>query len=895
MGISRYPRPGHRIAPLALREILDAPLPEHLLGRSRPAYMHKLSDLDETAWSHFGPEVCRQLGEVVVREVQTRLNSAPRSLMTRKLPRLAEDVELEALELEQRTYNALKRQQFPPVGHSFSHIPHYDALKRQQRWFASTLKRKRWWFSSARTIEQAASLRGIGARALVDLLTSLEATVGPPLDEQPQPVQTVSPAPDKQPQSVQTECTVKGPQTITFHITANNLNEGGRQRRQEAYLNIDRAKAAFFGVRDITVVTEDGLEFPAKLSGNSGRRGSPTPKNLRSRPARMLGEWLIGRHQACPGDQVHVKRLENDRFLFRFVHSPIGAPSQPPLNARIARELAGILTHWSVVILLDGEIRPLCNIPGAEAINEFDPRLGHLFREVGLGAATVQELVDRVAERANALSGPEVAVRLRRLREAAQAKQSMTLEEELRDLVVSLVGHSERNRLIVTRYLGWDGQGGATLQAVGDKFGMSRERVRQICDIVKTLAATKPFAPVLDRVLSVVAERIPAPASAIENSLVAEGLTAASFSLEGLTRAAEVLGRQLPFVVIGTPGGRIALPPQMKAVANEIVQYARKSVEHWGVTTVEDITAQVAEQLPEPVHSDLVTQILQGHQDFQWLEEAGGWFWLTSVSRNRLLNRINKVLSVSPRINVAELRAGVSRDRGMKGFVPPARVLLELCRQADGYLVEGSMVSTASPVAWGDALGGTEQILLLALGEHGPVMQRKELEELCIDLGMNRSTFSVYLGHSPIVARYAPGVYGLRGAAVEPGLVESLIAPRRKGRVLKDYGWTTDGRVWLGFQLSEAMISSGVFTVPAAMKVFVTGEFLLKVEDSSPIGTAVVQESGAWGLGPFFRRRGGEPGDHLILVFDPAAREAVVHIGDADLLDQFQALDEDGA
>ena len=160
---------------------------------------------------------------------------------------------------------------------------------------------------------------------------------------------------------------------------------------------------------------------------------------------------------------------------------------------------------------------------------------------------------------------------------------------------------------------------------------------------------------------------------------------------------------------------------------------------------------------------------------------------------------------------------------------------------------------------------------------------------------MKRSTFYVRLGYSPFIARYARGVYGLRGAVVEPGVVESLIAPRQKGRVLKDYGWTTDGRVWLGFQLSEAMISSGVFTAPAAMKVFVTGEFLLKVEDSSPIGTAVVQESGAWGLGPFFTRRGGEPGDHLILVFDLAAREAVVHIGDADPPDQFQALDEDGA
>ena len=429
----------------------------------------------------------------------------------------------------------------------------------------------------------------------------------------------------------------------------------------------------------------------------------------------MLGEWLLERHRARPGDQVHVKSLDNDRFLFRFVRNPIGAPSQPPLDARTARELAAILTHWSVVVLLDSEIRPLRDIPGAESINEFDPRLGDLLQQVGLGAATVQELLDRVTKRSHALPGPNVAVQLRRLREAAQAKGRLTLEEELADMMASrLVGHAERTHLIVARYLGWDGRGGATLQAVGGEFGMSRERVRQICaPVAKTLAATKPFAPVLDRVLSVVVERIPAPVSAIEKTLVAERLTAAPFSLEGLTKAADVLGRQVPFEITGQPEDRMVLPPQMLAVEKRISRCARKcarkSVEHWGVANVEDITAQVTEQLSEPAHPELVAQVLQRNEDFQWLDEAGGWFWLSSVTRNRLLNRINKVLSVSPRINVAELRAGVAREYRMQGFAPPQRVLLELCRQAAGYLVEGNMVSADPPVAWGKALNETEK------------------------------------------------------------------------------------------------------------------------------------------------------------------------------------------
>jgi hypothetical protein len=45
-------------------------------------------------------------------------------------------------------------------------------------------------------------------------------------------------------------------------------------------------------------------------------------------------------------------------------------------------------------------------------------------------------------------------------------------------------------------------------------------------------------------------------------------------------------------------------------------------------------------------------------------------------------------------------------------------------------------------------------------------------------------------------------------------------------------------------------------------------------------------------IGPFFRRRGGEPGDYLVVDFDLQAREAMVHIGDAGLLDGFQGSEE---
>ena len=153
---------------------------------------------------------------------------------------------------------------------------------------------------------------------------------------------------------------------------------------------------------------------------------------------------------------------------------------------------------------------------------------------------------------------------------------------------------------------------------------------------------------------------------------------------------------------------------------------------------------------------------------------------------------------------------------------------------------------------------------------------------------MNHHSFWVFLSYCPLICRHATGVYGLRGAEIPVGLVESL-APKRTGksRVLVDYGWTDNGNVQISYRVSEGMLSNGILSIPAALKSFVQGRFALITGDNSKIGTLAVKDNSGWGLGPFFTRRGGEPGDYLWIVFDVSQRIATVQIGDASLTDQF--------
>ena len=120
-----------------------------------------------------------------------------------------------------------------------------------------------------------------------------------------------------------------------------------------------------------------------------------------------------------------------------------------------------------------------------------------------------------------------------------------TLERELSGLV-----GTGRNARIAARYYGFDGQGGGSLRTVGSEVGLTPERVRQIVTKTsKLLGAGRPVPQTLDRTFAFVVGRMPASAGEIEAELRSKRLTSGLFRLKGVMKAAELLGRPLPFSI----------------------------------------------------------------------------------------------------------------------------------------------------------------------------------------------------------------------------------------------------------------------------------------------------------------------------------------------------------
>ena len=273
-------------------------------------------------------------------------------------------------------------------------------------------------------------------------------------------------------------------------------------------------------------------------------------------------------------------------------------------------------------------------------------------------------------------------------------------------------------------------------------------------------------------------------------------------------------------------------------------------------------------------------QTLQLVAGFSWLDERSGWFRIKGIGKHGLPKTIDKVLAVAGSVTVRQLRAAVGRNRRMWKEPPPEGVLLAFCRELPGVRIEGQRIVADPPRDWRKALTGVEWKLVSVLKKYGPVMERGEMEDICVSGGMNRFSFHAFVSWSPIIVQLGHSVYGLLGAEVPPAQIDALLAARRSNRavrrVLDSHGWTEDGKIWLSYRLSKAASTYAVITVPAALKKVVRGRFTLVAPDGAEIGTLATKDGRAWGLGAFLRQHGARIDDHILLTLDLQERTAAV-------------------
>lgn len=342
-----------------------------------------------------------------------------------------------------------------------------------------------------------------------------------------------------------------------------------------------------------------------------------------------------------------------------------------------------------------------------------------------------------------------------------------TFKTEILGLVKSAVPAKEpaRNIAITLEYFGWDGGAGCSMQSVGEKYNLTRERVRQITHKITGLMADQSGTKLtsLTEILTVINAMAPARAERIEALLQVMGLH--DERIEGVLQADRQFNKPGKHLrIVEEFGSRFVILPDMEGSAEKIMAKAQKLTSHVGLFELSDLLPLVP-GIPDIAAKAYIRDVLALRSDLVWLDEAREWAWLQSSPRNRLITCLSKMLSLFASTTLNDLREGAGRYYRKGDSTPPTlsapdAVLRNLmsswgmatCSSAGIIRKTNDFVASIHPLEM------EESIARYILGKPSKVAREKELEnemvpELNEDTHPRKYNFSIALNYSPLVRK----------------------------------------------------------------------------------------------------------------------------------------------
>lgn len=421
-----------------------------------------------------------------------------------------------------------------------------------------------------------------------------------------------------------------------------------------------------------------------------------------------------------------------------------------------------------------------------------------------------------------------------------------------------------------------------TLAEAGRLAGLTGERVRQLeARVRKHYAAAGPAVlPELDAALSAVARAAPLPAGAVGRLLAERGLSAGPFCAESLIRAAELLGRPLPFVVLGTGSTAVVLPRLAAAAAAHagvIESRARRQAERTGAFTMATLEKELSDERISVSRRQmkLVIETCEGVEPCgqQWLSfrdaRPAGSFVRASL----------RMLAVTSPLAVDSLHDGLRRHNSFRRLPPPppVQVLAAVYRTHPSFVVDADgRVGPVEPVELSAVGPLNQRIVEILRAAPGGVLARPDLLDACHRAELNLTSVNLYTTYSECLERVGPALFAPRGAAVAAPSVAGRSTTRRPPD--HSFGCSPDGQPWMVARVTSSTWANGVLHVPAGLRPLLEGRrFVCKSVDGTPFTTLGVDRHGnSWGWTGFLRRAGVEPGQMVRATFDLASETVLL-------------------
>lgn len=466
---------------------------------------------------------------------------------------------------------------------------------------------------------------------------------------------------------------------------------------------------------------------------------------------------------------------------------------------------------------------------------------------------------------------------------------------------------NERERrgadIFALRY-GVEGEAAATLQAIGDRFGITRERVRQISNKMEyrkgNFIGKTPSFDLLQREIR---KMVPAPAERI--NIEFREFLGESLSIENAERfAREVLGQSI--VTLTEKSTDLTLGYGIFAIDakthdSELIRIFRdvalRMVRGTGAAQMSFVAGEVSSISQRGVAVQECVLACKFVAGFEWLAEEDGWFWFGPKWENRLLTVAKKVLAVANRkVDVEDIQGAMSRSRRNNyqadknrpyAIDAPYWVVGEVLKRVSWLkVIQSDDFQLVEPVAIESVLSEVELAVTRIARANGGVVARYTLTKELLDPEI--ASFSAIglhaaLDASPIFYRLDAGIFALRGSAIKPdALAKASGAVGGALQHMRNHEIPTadaEGFLSIKFEVKPYIINLRYFEMPSRIAHLIPkGEY--QVDGFYEKITYNISPSGAHRLNKFASKlieMGFVSGDWVKLSVNPKSRVIQFH------------------
>ena len=368
-------------------------------------------------------------------------------------------------------------------------------------------------------------------------------------------------------------------------------------------------------------------------------------------------------------------------------------------------------------------------------------------------------------------------------------KKNQYLEVELKKILEECIKTSQKDQSIKDRIIdvlinrfGLDGSPAKTLEIIGKKYNVTRERIRQNQEFgLRKLRTRKPFTPILDKIFEELSKALPVTEIEFNRILKEKKLTLVEWDFKGLQDFYENLGIKTDFYVSKINNLRVITKVGIDNIFRQVMVNINKKISNTGLLSLSECL-DFKEVYLNDLKRETIKKFIQTKPIFTWLDDEQEWFTFYA-KRNRLSNLITKAATGSLSVDIDNLFKKIKNFHRLENVKYSRDIFISFCKKSFDCEIKDNEILFSSPKSkisdydgyQGNVISPNEQKIVDIFNKFGPILNWWDLKELSTSANVKDDSLNMILQFSVLFQRIDRATYVLSSEKLNSNIEKKFV------------------------------------------------------------------------------------------------------------------------